>query len=790
MKSHTPAPRPTPVARAAAALMLAGLLPALAHAQANAPAADGNTGNAKNQEVVITAQKRTERLKDTPVSAAVMSADALDKANATDISDINNLVPSVQLKGSFNGRVPYAMRGISTSANESAVGLTSGVAILIDGVPVPSDSTAANELQDIRRVEVLKGPQATLGGRTASAGVINFVTQAPARSFQGNLGLTLTSDNERRGSLFVTGPVNSVLAYSLSLYGQHREYPIYNRLLREHSQSSGEGARAKLLLSPDKTLDITLTGRVAEGESKGGTFTYQYLTPGAELFPYFPFNAGHGVTQTTALPGITPHYGNTDYASPVHMRSKTRDRDLSLNIEKRVGDYTFTSTTAHQRNRQDNVQDVPIVATYFLNDLRGPIPAPDAGGPPYFYNQQPIQVRPTSLTQEFKVASPVNQPVSYVAGLFYSDVKVDLSDNRQMFVNPKVDEVRSSTQSLGLYGRATWTISPTDSLLAGARYNRDKISYSIHDIANNLGSAGSDSSSATVGDLTWRHKFGNDQMAYATYARGYKPRAYNTAQTLQASDDGKSLAPVEKEQIDHYELGAKTTLMGGALTLNAAVFNTEYKNYQVQIFANDGTGYVNNLILSSAGKARTRGVEVDAVLNAGADTRVTASAAYIDAKFLRYQGAACYPGQDTSTGCITATGASVGAQDLSGKTMPDSPKLKITLGLDHGIEQKLLPWDLRVNAQYAWRTSAMLQANQNPYTRQPSFGILNLGATASSPDGKYAVTLFVNNVTNRFYLVNAEDFFSGLWGATANAVIGQPARDARRYGGVRFNMSF
>ncbi|MDT7837000.1 TonB-dependent receptor [Aquabacterium sp. OR-4] len=787
MKNTPHAARPTPVAHATV-LMLAGLLPALALAQGTAPATEGEGG--KSQEVVITAQKRTERLKDTPVAAAVMSADALDKANATDISDISKLVPSVQLKGSFNGRVPYAMRGISTSANQAAVGLTSGVAILIDGVPVPSDSTAANELQDVRRVEVLKGPQATLGGRTASAGVMNFVTQAPARSFQGSLGLTLTNDNERRGNLFVTGPISPLLAYSLSLYGQQREYPIYNRMRDEHSRSSGHGARAKLLLSPDKTLDLTLTARVAEGESRGGTFTYQHLTAGAELFPYFPFNAGHGVTQATALPGITPQYGNTDYASPVQMRSKTRDRDLSLTIDKRVGDHSFSSTTAHQRNRQDNVQDVPIVATYFLNDLRGPIPAPEAGGPPYYYNRQPIQVKPTSLTQEFKVASPLNQPLSYVAGLFYSDVKVDLSDNREMFVNPKIDAVHSSTRSLGLYGRATWTISPSDSLLTGLRYNRDQIRYSIQDFGNALSSAGSDSAKATVGDLTWRHKFGNDRMAYATYARGYKPRAFNTAQTLQAADNGKSLAPVDKEQIDHYELGAKTTLLGGALTLNTAVFNTAYRNYQVQIFANDGTGYVNNLILSSAGKARTRGVEMDAVLNAGADTRVSASAAYIDARFLRYQGAACYPGQDSSAGCITASGAAVGAQDLSGKTMPDSPKLKLTLGLDHGLAQTLLPWDLRVNAQYAWRSAAVLQANQNPYTRQGAFGILNLGATASSPDGKYALTLFVNNVTNRFYLVNAEDFFSGLWGATANAVIGQPARDAQRYGGVRFSMNF
>ncbi len=774
-------PRITRTPLCMAALLAMGGLPVVAQAQS-----EKKDEAPKLQEVVITSQKRVERLKDTPVAAAVMSADALEKANATDISDINALVPSVQLKGSFNGRVPYSMRGISTSANEAAIGLTSGVSIMIDGVPVPSDSTAANDLADIRRVEVLKGPQSTLGGRTASAGVINFVTQAPSRTFQGSAGATATTDGEYRGNLFLTGPINDLLAYSLSLYGSAREYPIRNLLLDEHSRSESKGARAKLTLSPDKTLDITLAARMADGQSDGGTFTYQHLTAGAELFPYFPFNAGHGVPQSTALPGITVKYGNMDYASPVQMRSRTRDEDISLNIEKRLGDYTLTSTTARMVNRQDNVQDVPAVATYFLNDLRGPIPAPDAGGPPYFYNEQSVKLRPTSVSQEFKIASPLNQPVSYVAGLFFSDVDVSADTERMMFVNPKIDSVTSSTRSLGLYGRATWSVTDATSVLTGLRANRDQIEYSIADHATGLASSGKDSSSTVVGDLTVRQKLGRDQMVYGTYSRGYKPRAFNTAATLQ---DNNALSPVDKEQINHVELGAKATLLGGALNLNASVFNTEYQNYQVQIFDKTGGGYVNNLILSSAGQARTRGLELDGQLAAGDNTRLNFSAAWIDARFLSYTGAPCFPGQTVAQGCTTNAGG-VSTQDLSGKTMPDSSRLKLVLGAEHHLEQDWTPWDLRLNAQYSWRSQANLQANQNPYTRQSAYGIMNLGATASSPDGKYAVSVFVNNLFNRFYLVNAEDFWSGLWGASSNAVVGQPARDAQRYGGVRFTMNF
>ena len=153
-----------------------------------ADATDSGAG-APLEEIVITAQKRTEKLSDVPVSASVLSADALSRVNAGDITDLNNLVPSVDLIGTFNGRVPIGIRGISSNANEATVGLASGVAIMIDGVPVPSDSQAANQLEDVKNVEVLKGPQATLGGRTAAAGIINIVTRTPSDHLTGDLSV-------------------------------------------------------------------------------------------------------------------------------------------------------------------------------------------------------------------------------------------------------------------------------------------------------------------------------------------------------------------------------------------------------------------------------------------------------------------------------------------------------------------------------------------------------------------------------------------------------------------------
>ena len=434
------------------------------------------------------------------------------------------------MKGSFNDRVLLAMRGISTNANEAAIGLTSGVSIMIDGVPVPSDSMAANELQGILRVEVLKGPQSTLGGPTASAGIINCVTNSPSKVWTGEVGATATSDKEVRLSARVSGPLSNALGLSLSAYRNERDYPIKN------------------------------------------------LTPGAALFPYFPF-APSGVAQSTAFPGINIGYGNTAYASPVRMLNKVRDNDVSPTVEKRLGDYTFTSVTAQQREKINLVQDVTAQNVYFLTELRnGAIPDPPLG-PPLFDNPQSLKIDPISTRQEFRIASPIDQAVSFVAGLFHSDVEVSQDTFRMMFVNPKIDIVTSKIQTTGLYGCATWKLCKDTSLLTGLRWKRDKLDYTIDDKAGGHSSANTDSASA-VGDLTLRQKLGKDHRVYGAFARGYKPRAFNTAATLTSN---AALQAVEKEDIDHLEIGVKRTLLGGALVLNLAAFNTTCSNFQVQL---------------------------------------------------------------------------------------------------------------------------------------------------------------------------------------------------------------
>ena len=759
---------------------LCGLtVPAVALAQTTpAPAAKADDPI----EVVITAQKRTERLKDVTVAASVVDTTSLAKANATDISDLNKLVPSVELKGSFNGRVPMAMRGVSTSANEGAVGLTSGVAILIDGVPTSSDSMAANQLSDVARVEVLKGPQSTLGGRSASAGVINIVTRKPTKVFTADLSAMLTSDNQSHGEAFISGPLVDKLSASLSLFDDKTTYAMENLATAKKTTTEGAGGRAKLLFSPTDDLDILLSARHSYMNSDGNNFVYNYVTPGASIFGIpAPFLA-----QDVLLAGYNPRaYDNVYYNSVSGASSRITDNDLSLNVDWRLGDYTLTSTTADQKEKQALVQDVPIVSTYFFDVLTG-------GHAPHYGNVQTINEDIETKSQEFKIASPIGQPVNFVAGLFWSDTNVVAHTNRDWVANPQITTATSDTKTLGLYGRVNWSLSDNWKLITGLRYNNDKVAYIIDQTANNAEgaylSSGSHTAGTTVGDLTLQRKFGDDAMVYATYAKGYKPAAYNTAAQLKSTD---ALAPVNPEDIAHFELGSKGSYFSRNLLLNVSLFHTQYKNYQIQVF-DTGTAWPAPLKLDNAGEAQTDGLELDTTWRAQPGLTFTVNAAFIDAKFVTYTGAPCYNSQTLSltpgAGLCYQDLTGFQSQDLSGQAMPDAPKTKINVSFDKRFS--LSHADLEFAGSYAWRSSTNMQADHNPQTVQPSFGILNLSMTASPKDAGYSMTFFVNNVTDQFYATNLEDFFAGIWGTGANAVISQPARDSHRYMGVRLNAQF
>ncbi len=732
------------------------------------------------EEIVITAQKRPEKLQDVPVAAQVVSAETLANANVADLSDLNNLVPSVQLNGTINGRVPTGIRGISSVSNEQTVGISSGVAITIDGVPVPSDSFDANNVAGIQTVEVLLGPQSTLGGRTAASGLINLVTRGPTDSLEGFATTTVTSDGEYRLEGFLSGALSDRIDASLSAYKFTTKYPITNLATGNKTTQDVSGARLKFLFKVTDNLDVQLMAHDELTQGHGFNFVYSYITPGHDLlFTPGPF------TQASLLPGITPGPNNLVYKSPVTTAGAThRDNDYSVMANYRLpGGYTLTATAAYSQEDQNQTQDLFAVDNFFWQTLTGQT---------VFFNTQNQVATVKQQSAEVKIVSPADLTVSWLAGVFYSDTNVDEFYIRSLPPAGLDVHVVPDTKTADLYARSTWKFMPTTSLVTGLRFNHDEITNRYNQYVSvgvsppTYTSISSNDSNTVVGDVALKQQFTDKVMGYLSYSRGYSPEAYNTSAVLTSN---APQTPVGKESINSYELGVKGSFFDRTLTLNADIFDTVYTNYQIQSYAYQPGELTPPLNLSSVGKARTRGAEVATEWLATPFTRLTLSAAYIDAKFVTYTGAPCYGLQTAAEGCFTEVinGQPTPAQNVSGDTMPNSPKFKATFGAEQRVPLPD-PYEFVFGGTYTYRTSAQMLPDQNPYAIQAGFGLLNLNAGIQTKNGKFSARVFVNNVTNHRYFTDVEDFWSGPW--NGNAVIGQPARDSERYSGLKLTVSF
>jgi iron complex outermembrane receptor protein len=753
------------------------VVPAAASAQdGQAPAAESP---GQIQEVIVTAQKRKENLREAAVSAAVVTSESLVKSGVQTLDDVGKVVPSlVAAPSGGNLRSGFTMRGISTSV--VTVGAPSGTAVMIDGVTLAPESMAAKQLTDIQNLEVLRGPQATLGGRTASSGVVNIVTRMPEDTFSGRVGATVTDDGQRRVEGFVTGPVADKLKFSLSGYDGKTRYPTRNINTGKNDSETAKGVRAKLMFTPIDALDVTLTVSRSDMDNHGTFQSYILVDPTARYRGFIPYR--------TALPeGINVSRNNFDYAVRSNPGTTAVDKLYSVVANYKVNGWTFSSITARQKEDRDLLADVHNQNSDWAALLTN-------GRYSWDMTQRSV-LDVTTTSQEFKVISPQLGIVDLLAGAYYGHDDTGFDFVRTSFGIPagptpfSVFRVADTTTK-ALYGRATWTLTPDATLVTGLRVNRDEIGYTYNLRYNTTPASASvpfsrsDSASqnTTVGDVALRYKLSPNVMSYASFARGYKPAIWNLDGAVTATNDFR---PVNRENVTAYELGLKGVFLNRRLTLNAALFNTVYKDFQVQTF--DPISPSSTFALSNAGKASTRGLELDGRAVLPADFRLNASLAFVDAKFDDYAAATCYTAQTVAQGCLrSASGTSY--QSLSGTRLPNAPRWKANIGLDKTIPFDSLPFDLTLNSNYTFQTKVNFDPNGNPIAVQGAYGILNLSATLVERAGHYDVALFANNALNRGYISGITDQGS-RWGNLA-ALTAWRSRDAQRYIGLRLNGYF
>jgi len=564
--------------------VVAGIL-----ASAAAEAQDSKP-NTVLEEIVVTAQKRQEKLQDVPIAITVVGEEQLNNQHIYSINDLARTTPALEMIQAFGGPGGGGqIRGIGTqSFTRSAEG---AVGVVLDGVPQGNVNTS--NIFDMQRVEVLRGPQGTLFGLTSSAGVINMVTVAPDPSkFEAKVHLDY-SDKGTAGSKFgeqtirgvVNVPVGESSALRLSATGDKTTGVQYNETTDEDTVSKDYSVRLRYRMQASDNIEMNL---IADYDK----FTANYGSPAFNYVSASPY-----LTTQLAACGIVPSYANQSRCpvNPQEDNSKTYGASAQFDIG--AGNYDLTSITAFRKRTGGPLSmDIMGLPSVYLNVVAPPGPENDV---------QIFQSGGTSaasqFSQELRIASPAGERLEYVAGLFYSDyeaksgvtpggafnVRIHLitPPTFQPTIIPAVTSgtfTETSNKSTAAFGQMTFHATESLGLIAGLRYTRqsitDQASANIYApiSATNQPTYGDLDEDNVSGRLGLQYKFNPDLSGYASAVRGYKGPQVSPA------SQGNEPTVIAAELPTSFEVGMKGAFLDGKLGIDANIFYTDVKDYQGQ----------------------------------------------------------------------------------------------------------------------------------------------------------------------------------------------------------------
>lgn len=706
--------------------------------------ADGATSDL--DEVVVTAQLRNESLQDVPLAVTAIGSKELQRSQVTSLSDIQYLAAGITFRP--GSAADYKIRGVGTQTFDYAI--ESSVGLVIDevaqGLPrSPNLSTLA----DVSQIEVLRGPQGTLFGRNASAGLISVTTSRPVPGdFQAIGKLSYGSRNEVIASATMNLPFSETLTGRFTGALKHRDGFINNVFNNTKLYETDESTiNAKLLWAPNDRFRAYVIGDMQRVKNNSATiWTVRQLAPGPSV-----------LRDRLAVYGIVPGPKNLDVALDGPTYQDIYLRGVSLNLSYELGDVLLTSITAFREL-----------------SVRSQLELDSSDLPRYNTNLATQSSRQRS--QEFRITSPTGKFLEYVAGLYYIEVENDVtqdqwgtldlapvtsplfaggvfvSSNRGRFVYD------TNNRSYAAYANVTANVTEQVKVFAGARITDDRV-YSLQFVQQipkvcqtSYITTGicqptpfpSPKNLRIVNNTDWlgkagvKYEFSDDVMAYASVARGYKGPTVNNvsgAATL-----------VRPETNLAFEVGVKSQLFDNRLTLNVDVFKTHFKNFQTQTYDTNIVPF--GFILGNAGGMESRGVEFEFVARVTDELRLSGNAAYVDTYFTDYQlfcNVGTCTGMNNKFGVFTAR-----LFDAKGLAPVNAPKFTYNLTAQYrtSLNDRM---DFDAHANWTWRSKAVGYVG-DPNTVFDPFGLLNVNFGISDKDDKWRVGVFARNLFDKYYI--------------------------------------
>jgi iron complex outermembrane recepter protein len=693
-------------------------------------------------EIFVTARKREERLIDVPVPVSVTTAQQLKRDQVYTITDLQRVTPALEISQTSGGEVNGGarLRGLGTGVFNASV--SPSVAFVVD--QVPQGNLTFPILFDLSQVEVLRGPQGTLFGQGASAGVINVSTGAPSTDGPSMSWGLDWADKGTAGSevdeLTARGAVNLPLGEkaAIRLATQYkREAGLQrNTFLGRDNEITEYGLRARVLLKPSDTVTINLSGEHTKQNMNGWNFFAIAIAPNSNTIV-----DPDGPGPAPALP--VQIFSNGDFLNPAGCNIPTINERAEFYCED---DQTRMRNTA---NGVSGVIDVELTDSLTLTAVTAYRTLERQTYTVNFSRRLGVGARTENqegksrqFSQELRLAYE-GDALKLVGGVLYSKFKTETTpiDNSLPFGNPfpgqrtgfsvclnagffcvippslSYEKTRNSTKAI--FADATFSITDQLDLFGGLRYS---------DYSNSTG-VGVDTLVATRTqkladkDLSGRvglsFKPNRDTTFYGSFARGYKPPAI-VVPTV-AIDPVTVLKP---EKADAFEIGGKVAL--GRIQLSANAFYTKVANFQSQTSIFNSAGALISLAQNIA-SVKSKGFEIGAFGNVTDHISINAGYQFNDVKF--------------PTGFLGNDGINLG-----GTQFLNAPKHKFTLSGDFGLP---VSDDVEVflNANVVYKTKVLLAQNGNPAYRYPAHEIVNGGIGVRDTDGAWRASFFVRNLT-------------------------------------------
>jgi outer membrane receptor protein involved in Fe transport len=732
------------------------------------------------EEIVVTANKRSESANDVGMAISAVSGEMLAEQKLTSLEDIASTVPGLVFSPSTTNTPIFTLRGVGF--NESSLGVYPAASLYIDEAPLPFPVMASHSAYDLERVEVLKGPQGTLFGQNSTAGAINFIAARPTDTFSAGGDISYSRFNKKEINGFVSGPLAENLLGRVAFTGVKAD-EWQKSYTRDDENGKEDYYAGRLLLEYEPSDAVRLKMNLNGWKDKSDPQAQQLIgfhptVPSAFADP----NTNAQAQLTTPFSPEDPRAADwTPESAPKGDRTFYQlvlRGDFDLNE-----DLTLTVMTSYADFEQDQVTDGDG-SDLILFDLR------KSEGELDTWNTE-IRLA-NSPDNEFRWVAGVN----YEKSNTFEDQVLYFEDNtnnsaQNLFINNDSNVlIDQEIENYAVFFSTETDIAEDITLRAGIRYTDSSIDAEVCPYAagelrtanlfnflgnlpapnpfnpnnlpfdpvgglpdcyafNNQGIPGEPFIDSLEEDnVSWRvgadFHLSEDSLLYVNISEGYKTGSYPAL----AAANHTALEPVVAESVLAYELGIKSTLAGGSVQLNAAVFYNDYTDKQLRgKYPDPSFGILDTLV--NVPESKIAGIEADIIYQITDSLTISAAVTYLDSEITEYEG----------TNLLGDT------NDFSGDRMPFTPELTYNLDIDYRIPLNSggeLFMGVRATGQtdsdaaigadrIVWPTGPYSRAvDSHPYELD-GFTTIDARLGYETEDGKWRVMLWGKNITDEYY---------------------------------------